>query len=189
MSLPHWEYFLAIESDLENCTKYVEFCYENYETYSIEFARIIMASCSEFDTVIKLTCKSIASSEKPRKILEYYPIITSKYPNFILYKMLIPRYKICLQPWKDWSETKSPNWWSKGYNKIKHERDKYFWEANLYNALNAVGGLLCGILYYYKECFHGKDEIDSRHNPRLFVPHDPSGLLSSGTFWCYYTPD
>ena len=85
--------------------------------------------------------------------------------------MFIPRYKICLQPWKEWSEKKSPYWWSKGYNKIKHERDKYFKEANLYNALNAVGGLL----YYYKECFYGTGEIDSRHIPRIFVPYYSRG--------------
>ena len=123
MSLPHWEYFLAIESDLENCSRYVEFCYDNYETYSLEFARIIMASGSEFDTIMKLICKSIKPSEKPDNILQYYPILNSKYPNFTLYEMFIPRYKICLQPWKEWSEKKSPYWWSKGYNKIKHERN------------------------------------------------------------------
>lgn len=189
MSLPHWEYFLSIESDLEKCSRFVEFCQDNYRTYSTEFARIIMASASEFDTVIKLLCKSIAPRERPEDILKYYPILSSKYPNFNSYKISIPRYRIFLQPWKDWSASSSPGWWSKGYNKIKHQRDSFFQEANLFNALNAVAGLLCGILYYYKECFHGTNEIDSRNAPRLFVPHDPSGLLSSGSFWCYYTPD
>jgi hypothetical protein len=189
MSLPHWEYFLAIESDLENCSRFVEFCPDNFNTYSLEFARIIMASGSEFDNVIKLLCKSIAPRKKPNNILKYYPILSSKYPNFTLFKISIPRYNILLQPWKDWSATKSPDWWSTAYNKIKHERDKFFKEANLFNALNAVSGLLCGILYYYKECFHGEAEIDSRHAPRLFVPSDPSGFLSGGVFWPYYTPD
>lgn len=189
MSLPHWEYFLAIESDLERCSRYVEFCSDNYCTYSLEFARIIMASCSEFDTVIKLLCKSIEPCKNPDTILAYYPILSSKYPNFTSYEMYIPRYKISLQPWKDWNSKGSPYWWSKGYNKIKHERDKYYRSACLYNTLNAVSGLLCGILYYYNACFSDVEGIDSRQAPRLFVPKDPSGILSSGTFWPYYTPD
>lgn len=188
MSLPHWEYFLAIESDLEKCSRYVEFCPDNYNTYSLEFARIIMASGSEFDSIIKLLCKTIAPKKRPNNILKYYPILNSKYPNFTLFEISIPRYKIRLHPWKDWSATKSPDWWSKAYNKIKHERDKYFKDANLINTLNAVSGLLCVILYYYKTCFDGGSEIDNRYSPRLFVPSDPSGYLWGGS-WYYYTPD
>ena len=91
MSLPHWEYFLAIESDLENCSRFVEFCPDNYNAYSLEFARIIMASGSELDTVIKLLCKSIDPRRKPNKILKYYPILNSKYPNFTLFEIYIPK--------------------------------------------------------------------------------------------------
>ena len=150
MSLPHWEYFLAIESDLEKCSRYVEFCQDNDSTYSLEFARIIMASCSETDTIIKLLCKAIDPGKRPDNILEYFPVLSSKYPKFTTFEIFIPRFKIRLHPWKDWTETKSPDWWSKAYNKIKHERDKFFKEANLTNTLNAVSGLFCVILYYYK---------------------------------------
>ena len=59
MSLEYWEYFLAIESDLENCCRYVEFSSDNYGTYSIEFARIIMAASAEFDTLAKNLCQAI----------------------------------------------------------------------------------------------------------------------------------
>ena len=188
MSLPHWEYFLAIESDLEKCSRFVEFCPDNYNAYTLEFARIIMASGSEFDTVIKLLCKSIAPRQKPNNILKYYPIMNSKYPNFTLFEIYTPRFKILLRPWKDWSATKSPEWWSKAYNKIKHERDKFFKEANLINTLNAVAGLLCVILYYYKECFDGVDGIDNRYAPTLFVPSNQGEYSWSGA-WHYYTPD
>ena len=59
MSLPHWEYFLSLESDLEDCSKYVEFTSTNYKTYSIEFAKIILLASAEFDTVAKELCKII----------------------------------------------------------------------------------------------------------------------------------
>jgi len=188
MSLPHWEYFLAIESDLEKCSRYVEFCPDNDSTYSLEFARIIMASGSEIDTIANLLCKTIAPKKRPNNILKYYSIVSSKYPKFTTFEISIPRYKIRLHPWQDWSTTRSPDWWTKAYNKIKHERDKFFKEANLINTLNAVSGLLCVILYYYKECFDGGSEIDNRHSPKLFVPSDSSGYSWGGP-WHYYTPD
>lgn len=188
MSLPHWEYFLAIESDLEKCSRYVEFCSDNYYTYSLEFARIIMSSGSELDTVLKVLCKALDASKRPSNILKYYPILHAKYPKFTSFEILIPRFKIKINPWQGWTTSKSPNWWSNSFNKIKHERDKNFNEANLINAINATAGLLCVILYYYKECFNGGEEIDNRHAPKLFVPSDSKGYSWGGP-WYYYTPD
>jgi hypothetical protein len=43
-----------------------------------------------------------------------------------------------------------PKWWT-AYNKIKHHRDAEYDQANLKNALNAVGGLFVMVLYLYKE--------------------------------------
>ena len=44
MSLLHWNYFLVIEEDLGRLSRYVEFNLANNKTYSIEMARILMAS-------------------------------------------------------------------------------------------------------------------------------------------------
>jgi len=59
MSLPHWEYFLSIETDLTQGMRYVEFAPENYATFSVEFARIIVAASAEFDAVAKALCNAI----------------------------------------------------------------------------------------------------------------------------------
>lgn len=128
-------------------------------------------------------------------LASFYPVCLAQFltgdDNF--YHMSIPRYNLLLAPWKDWDAKTSPAWWSEGYNKIKHKRDEYYNNANLFNALNAVGGLLCGILYYYKciDCGYG---IDYMNAPRLFVPHGPTSnssdyISAGGGFWCYYTPD
>ena len=186
MGLPHWEYFLSIESDLANCSRFVEFCSENFKTHSTEFARIIMASCSEFDTVIKMLCKSIDQNKKPGNILDYYTIVISKYPTFVNFTTHIPRFNMLLKPWNTWSDTSSPVWWT-GYNKIKHERDKFFEKANLENTIMAVAGLLCGILHYYRECFDGKG-IDLNNAPKLFVPEHPLGIGFGDTYWQYHLP-
>ena len=75
---------------------------------------------------------------------------------------------------------------SKGYNKIKHERDKHFKEANLENAILATSGLLTGILYFY-DCDSSNHTIDSSQAPKLLVPQNniQSGYQSASISWIY----
>lgn len=110
MSMPYWEYFLAIEQDLEKCTRYIQFDARNYKAYSLEFARIIVASGAECDTVMKSLCNSIDDSKAPRSIGRYFPIVTSAYPRFAEYEINIPRYGLSLMPWKGWSSSDRPGW-------------------------------------------------------------------------------
>ena len=43
MQESHWNYFLAIEEDLENLSRYIDLREDNFGTYSIETAKILMA--------------------------------------------------------------------------------------------------------------------------------------------------
>jgi hypothetical protein len=52
-------------------------------------------------------------------------------------------------PWSEWKENNNPYWWQI-HNKVKHQRNIFFKEANLQNTLNAVGALLIVVNYYYK---------------------------------------
>ncbi len=188
MSLPHWEYFLAIEKDLETCARFVEFCEDNCPTYSLEFARIILASCTEVDAVFKNLCKEIEPRKSPEKIKEYYSIIHPKYPKLIEHIINIPRFKMFdIQPWKEWTNEKSPDWWT-AYNKIKHERDKNFKEANLKNAINSSAALLSLILYYYQK-IHNKKEVILMSGPEILEPKWYGGMEPGGIFWSFTLPD
>lgn len=65
-------------------------------------------------------------------------------------EVAIPRYQLILQPWKDWTEEERPDWWSKSYNKLKHQRHEYFANATLESVLNSVGAQLLVLqLYHY----------------------------------------
>lgn len=183
MSYPHWEYFLSIEADLAECARYVEFNRDNLATYSVEFARVIVASGAEFDTVAKHLCASIDPTKKPERINEYYPIITGKYPRFVDHIVHISRFKIELKPWQSWTASAAPDWWSKSYNKIKHERDQYFLEANLGNAMNATAGLLLGIIYLFDAMYGDFPKIEIPAAPKLFDPQDYPGTRPPITHW------
>lgn len=56
----HWNYYLALEHDMEVVSRYVEFCEPNFSVYSIELAHLLFAVASEVDVVAKLLCSELA---------------------------------------------------------------------------------------------------------------------------------
>ncbi|MBN1538051.1 MAG: hypothetical protein JW908_15045 [Anaerolineales bacterium] len=151
-SLLHWNYFIALSDDLEDVSRYIEFCEKNFSTYSIELTHLLLSASSEVDVVIKELCKFI-NPRKVENIDEYKAIIVPAIPEFPSEEVFIPRYSITLNPWKNWLGATNPLWW-RCYNHVKHERDKKYPEANLNNVLNAMGGLLITNFYFYKYKFH-----------------------------------
>lgn len=158
----HWNYFLALEKDLEVVARYIEFCPDNFDTYSIEFAHLLLSAASEVDTLAKCICAILAPNAKARNINEYRDIIkaaenSETYPFSVRGEtrllqesdkhrlsdlaVYVPRYRLKFVPWASWAEDKNPDWWG-SYNRVKHERNRHFKEATLGNALNAIAALL-----------------------------------------------
>jgi hypothetical protein len=168
-SLVHWNYFLSLESDFVNFSRYIEFCSENYEAYSIEAGRLIMAATQECDVLLKQLCVNGASSEG-----DYRIEIPSLYQNFTSHRVSIPSFNISFTPFQSWanSPSETPKWWTAN-NKFKHQRHEKFELASLENALNAISALLlCNIYFYHKE--NQLHEIQP--TPQLLVA---DGLLKS----------
>src|SRR5438132_12157267 len=67
----HWNYFLALERDMESASRYIEFCEANFSIFSIELAHLLFAAASEVDVVAKLLCKQIAPGASPKNINDY----------------------------------------------------------------------------------------------------------------------
>jgi hypothetical protein len=148
---PHWNYLLALDADLVGLSRYVEFHEKNFDCFSIEIARVLLASASEVDVVCKQLCKSIRHTSRADNIHAYRDEIRPAFPTIADFKVLLPRFGLTLQPWDEWKKkTGVPLWWT-SYNKVKHERHDEFHKASLKNALNAVGGLFVLVLYLYKE--------------------------------------
>jgi len=147
----HWNYFLAIERDVEVLSRYVEFDKRNFDCFSIEIARIVLSVGSEIDVICKQICRTINSSSKADDINDYRNEITSAFPHFPNFEVLVPRFGLSLHPWDEWQDTAAgvPLWWT-AYNKVKHHRDSHYEYANLKNALNAIAGLFVVVLYLYK---------------------------------------
>ena len=102
--------------------------------------------------------------------------------------MVLPRYKIDIQPWLGWTSLDTPDWWKNGYNEIKHNRIENPGAASLIRAVNAVAGLQVVLLHFYR--LTAPYAYIADRQPQVLVPYDesdPSGGI--GQFWSYSLPD
>ena len=169
-SLIHWNYFLALEADIERLARYVEFTKKNFDTFSIEIAHLLLSASSEVDVVVQQLCQKIDGTEKAENIEQYRNVFRKHIPSLEKENVTIPRYGLVLSPWSNWQKNESPDWW-RGYNKVKHERNTYFEKASLKNVLNSMAGLLLLILHFYRGTTENNRIVPP---PTLFIP--PSEL-------------
>ncbi len=173
-SLLHWNYFLALEQDVERIARFVEFSSNNFGTYSIEMAHLYLAAASEVDVVTKQLCSMLNAEATPNNIEQYREVIKLHIPEIENSIVTIPRYGLELQPWSNWNNNETPNWW-RDHNKVKHNRGEHFALANLKNVLNAMAGLFIVTLHYQRLSISGK-RIEPP--PNLFTP--PANLAVVG---------
>lgn len=144
----HWNYFLALERDMDLLSRYVEFCEANFSVYSVELAHLLFAAASEVDVVCKLVCEQVSPGTARANINDYKAVLLQAFPDIPDAEVSVPRYGLSFRPWSNWADDRNPDWW-RSYNKVKHERDVHFNEATLKNALNALGALLLLTVHYY----------------------------------------
>jgi len=149
----HWNYFLALERDMETVARYVEFAKDNFETYSIELAHLLFAAASEVDVLCRQFCEDIKPSVKDerRNIHTFRKMLTKARPKIGTEQVFVRRFGLVLTLGDSWADPKKdpPEWWE-AYNKVKHERGTHFKQATLKNALNALAALL--IMFFYHRC-------------------------------------
>lgn len=183
----HWNYFLAIEAELAACSRYVEFSPSNYACYSIEFAKIIVLAASEVDSILHELCATLEPNAKATKITNYHPILLKKYPLIEKCEVSIDRYKLVLQPWKGWTADQRPDWWSKSYNKLKHERHQNLTNASLEAALNAVGAQFLALQLYHHATENDYVSVELSLRSILYGPRLPDSY-KGGVSWGYGDP-
>ena len=139
------DYFNALEDDLLKVARYVEFCADNYKTYSVEFVRLLLAAGSEVDVACKTLIKTFEPKAKAENIGHYRKYLLRQFPEIADDVIVCPRFGLRCHPWKDWHKC-HPIWWD-AYNNVKHYRVQHCQEAKLENVLNAICGL--GVIMQY----------------------------------------
>jgi hypothetical protein len=170
----YWDYYRSIEDDLIQASRYVEFCKQNYKCYSIHFARIITTAGSELDMAFKELCGAIDKRSDAGKINQYRSVIRKRFPSIHESRRYVRGYGLIIQPFSSWATGKTPDWWRLGFNKLKHERNRYFDNANLENALNVVSALMIILFHYYSIKEPNHREFGILEAPRLIIPYRPN---------------
>ncbi len=150
MDQAHWQYFISLDHDLEATVSFVEPVLDNFKTYSIEFAKILLSASSEVDVVCRVLAKQINPTARPDNINQHRKLILSRFPKFPQIRVLMPRYGHTFHPWKVWESEENPDWWT-SYNDVKHKRYRHFPDANLRNSVSSLAGLLALLVYLYHD--------------------------------------
>jgi hypothetical protein len=164
----YWQHFLALEADFAATSRYVEISTQNFATYSIEYAKLLLAVGSEIDVLCKVICETIDSAAKRNNIDDYRDCITA-HCKIAAEEVSIGRYGLKFKPWDAWSRGVNPDWW-KDYNGVKHYRHLKFDRANLENVANAICGLFVAVIY----CHAAEKSTDSLI-PRAVLLSDENG--------------
>ena len=160
----NWYYFRSLASQLAETEQFVDHSINdqgiiiNGNTFSNEFAKLLMLSSSEFEVISKSLCiesgikvaKNVNIVTISKALLNLYPLIGET--------AISTPYKT-IKPLKDWKiiqkQTKNGknkekldglSWWTP-HNLIKHDRNNNFELANLQNCVDSLASLMVLELY------------------------------------------
>ncbi len=123
-----------LEDDLNNTSSYVE-PQGQEDTFSFEFDKLLILSCTEVESVFKMICKAINSSRSPKIMPSYQEIILDKFPKIETTQVNVPRLGRNIYPFKNWSSG-SLSWWN-AYQVVKYNRKRNFDQATYISACSA----------------------------------------------------
>jgi len=153
----HSGFCRALLDDFRATIRYVAFIPDNHRTYSIEYLRLLLDTCSEIESLAKSLCEEHSRSQlRPNSnINDWRRIIVKHVPAFPSHDVRF-QFQFSLQPWADWGKTRASNpaWWS-AYNSVKHERSRHFHQANQLNVISALCGMSVFARYLFSWNFFG----------------------------------
>lgn len=174
----NWYYFRSLTNQLYQTEQFVDHSIDaegnmvNANTYSNEFAKILMLVASEFEVIARTLCSESGITLRwnsnivtlTKEILAAYPMIG---------KTSISTPYQTFQPLKNWRVVQVSNrngklvdkvdgiqWWD-DHNNVKHNRRQSFSIANLKNCVEATASLMVLELYLSQRTIGNVDEITS----------------------------
>ena len=162
----YWNYYLELEEQLIQTKRFVDFDISNYKTFSIEYLKLLQATCSEIDVVAKIIAEKFepSFSKLDNKNIQKWGYVIQKYFKEIQHNKVCFLNDFYITPWRNWgyeqykdkknsirykllNGAETPQWWT-AYNKVKHERTSHYQNgktnycrANLENLISAMAAL------------------------------------------------
>lgn len=183
----YWNYFIELEEQLISTKRFVDFDKSNNSTFSIEYLKLLQATCSEIDVVAKIIAEYKDSTFKSldnKNIQKWGLVIQNAYPNIGNISAFFNN-DYNLTPWYNWKYEiyqdkenrtryrlvqgcETPSWWT-AYNKVKHERTSQYKEktnyvrANLENLISSMAAL-----FILEQLF--LDELNNTESSAIYTP-------------------
>ncbi len=162
----YWNYYLDLEEQLIATKRFVDFNKNNEKTFSIEYLKLLQATCSEIDVVAKIMAEYFDNEFKmfERKDIQKWGWVIQRHIADIEKITVTFSNDWIIVPWENWKYEhyqdkrgnnryrllkgkSTPEWWT-AYNKVKHERTSNYKNgqtnyvrANLGNLLSAMAAL------------------------------------------------
>ena len=162
----YWNYYVELEEQLISTKRFVDFDKSNNKTFSVEYLKLLQATCSEIDVVAKIMAEWFDPDFKAidnKNMQKWGFVIQNHIPNIGTFAVRFNNdYELI--PWRNWKYEKyqdaenhtryrllsgceTPCWWT-AYNKVKHERTSAYRNgqtnyvrANLGNLISAMAAL------------------------------------------------
>lgn len=143
----YWKQYRLLERDLIQTDDYVSIDKDNYTTFSSQYTKLLLTTCSEMDSIAEQLC-GIHEGKIPFGIRNKLDVLIEEYPNLKKYRVntKYPYDIKNITPMVKFDDSVS-DWWQ-AYNDIKHRRmeaneaGRYnYTKANLKNVLHAMVAL------------------------------------------------
>lgn len=173
-----WNYYLSLESDLANTSRYIEPLGQE-DVHSFEFSKLLILACTEIESVFKAICRNIEGSQTAGNMGQYKEAILGKYPKISEAIVSVARLGRTIKPFEDWTQGKLP-WWD-AYQQVKHNRGNAFGFATYKNATYAMAALYVSIFYLAETVGlrfpnYRSEYITSEYAPQHFLCRAPKKL-------------
>ena len=93
-----WNYYLSLEKDLDNTSRSIEPKGQE-NVFSFEFAKLLVLSCTELESVLKLLCYE-CSGENKGDIGKYKETVLTNYPKIVFAEVNIARWDETIRPFE-----------------------------------------------------------------------------------------
>lgn len=168
-----------IFQDLYDLFYYIEPDDKNLKTFSHRIYELLWRTATEVESNFKGIMQANGYKD-PEKMADYFKV--ASVARLSEYKVQFTRWSSSrlFTPFAEWnSATYAALPWYQSYNKVKHNRYKYFELANLENLMNAMAALL-SILYAQIG-----ERMDIGYSEGISVCQDIQDKLESGKFTLY----
>lgn len=164
----YWKQYQLLEKDMIQTDAYVSIDKDNYDTFSNQYMKLMLAICSEVDSVAETLCR-ICGDTMPFGIKNKLDMLVEKYPDLKKYRVhtKYPYDIKNITPLVKFHDSVS-DWWG-AYNDVKHRRmeqndaGRYnYTKANLKNVLYALAAL------YILNC-NVYDNLEGNGKPRAEI--------------------